>query len=67
MKITKAIITAAGKSQRNLPLQTVIDKDGVEKSVLDIFIGEAAEAGISNIGIVIHPADADAYQSVIHN
>ena len=29
MKITKAVITAAGRNQRTLPLQTLVDRDGV--------------------------------------
>jgi UTP--glucose-1-phosphate uridylyltransferase len=36
MKITKAVITAAARKQRALPLQTLIDRDGAEKSVLSI-------------------------------
>ncbi|MFK7804656.1 MAG: sugar phosphate nucleotidyltransferase [Anaerolineae bacterium] len=67
MKITKAVITAAGKSQRNLPLQTLIDRDGIEKSVLEILIAEATRAGINDIGVVIHPADEEAYQAIIGN
>jgi len=31
LKIGKAVITAAAPSQHNLPLQTLIDRDGVEK------------------------------------
>jgi hypothetical protein len=30
MKITKAVITAAGKDQHHLPLQNLIDRDGKE-------------------------------------
>lgn len=67
MKITKAVITAAGKSQRNLPLQTLVDRDGSEKSVLAILIAEATRAGINDIGIVIHPADEEAYQAIVDN
>jgi len=36
MKITKAVITAAEKDQHHLPLQTLIDRNGKEKSVLKI-------------------------------
>ena len=64
MKITKAVITAAKKSERHLPLQTLIDRDGAEKSVLEILIGEAVQAGVSEIGVVIDPADTEAYQAV---
>ncbi|MFT7585797.1 MAG: UTP--glucose-1-phosphate uridylyltransferase [Cellvibrionaceae bacterium] len=67
MKIKKAIITAAGKLQRHLPLQTLIDRDGVEKPVLEILIEEALRAGITDIGVVIHPADGQAYRSIVSN
>lgn len=64
MKITKAVITAAGANQRTLPLQTVIDRDGVEKSVLNIIIEETLHAGIDEICVVVQPGDEDAYRSV---
>ena len=40
MKITKAVITAAGRNQRTLPLQTLVDRDGTAKSVLRIIVEE---------------------------
>jgi UTP--glucose-1-phosphate uridylyltransferase len=64
MKISKAVITAAGKGQRNLPLQTLIDRDGQQKSVLSIIVEEVVRAGIKDICIVIHPDDEDAFRSV---
>jgi len=64
MKITKAIITAAGKGQRQLPLQTLIDRDGQQKSVLSVIIEEVVRAGISDTCIVLHPDDEAAYRSV---
>lgn len=64
MKITKAVITAAGRRQRTLPLQTLIDRDGVEKSVLTILIEEVLAAGINEIGIVVRPGDEQAYAQV---
>jgi UTP--glucose-1-phosphate uridylyltransferase len=64
MKIAKAIITAAGKGQRHLPLQTLIDRDGQQKSVLSVIIEEVARAGINDICIVIHPSDEVAFRSV---
>lgn len=64
MKITKAVITTAGTTQRTLPLQTLIDRDGSEKAVLEILIGEAVQAGISDIGLVIRPGDEQAYHAV---
>lgn len=64
MKTTKAVITAAGQRQRNLPLQTLIDRDGTEKSVLCIIIEEVLTAGIREIGVVVHPGDETAYAEV---
>ena len=64
MKITKAVITLAGKNQRTLPLQTLIDRDGTEKSVLGIIVKEVLEAGIQDIGLVIRPGDEDALTRV---
>jgi UTP--glucose-1-phosphate uridylyltransferase len=65
MTISKAIITAAGKGQRHLPLQTLIDRDGQPKSVLSVIIHEAERAGISDTAIVIHPDDEAAFRSVV--
>ena len=64
MKITRAIITAAGKGQRNLPLQTLIDRDGQQKSVLSILIEEVVRADINDICIIVHPDDENAFRSV---
>lgn len=64
MRITRAIITAAGKGQRNLPLQTLIDRDGQQKSILSIIIEEVLLAGIDEICIVVHPDDEKSFRSV---
>ena len=61
MKIRKAIITSAGKGQRTIPLQTFVDRDGRQKSALQILIEEATSSGIEEIGVVIAPGDRDAY------
>ncbi len=64
MKITKAVITAAGKGQRHLPLQTLVDRDGHQKSVLSVIIEEVVRAGITETCVVLHPEDEAAYRSV---
>lgn len=46
MKINKAVITCAGPNQRKLPLQTLIDREGNEKSVLEILVEEVLITGI---------------------
>jgi len=61
MRITKAVITAAGRNQRTLPLQTLIDRDGSEKSVLCIIVEEALRAGVEEICVVVCPGDEAPY------
>ena len=63
MEIKKAIITAAGITQRTLPLQSLVDRDGVSKTALTIIIEEVLKAGIDEIAIVIHPGDEPAYRA----
>ncbi|MCX6046194.1 MAG: sugar phosphate nucleotidyltransferase [Chloroflexi bacterium] len=64
MKVTKAVITAAGPKQRTLPLQMLIDRDGIEKSVLRIILEEVIQAGIEEICIVVCPGDEQTYLQV---
>lgn len=61
MEIKKAIITAAGRNQRTLPLQTLVDRDGVQKTALAIIIEEVVRAGIDELCVVISPGDQAAY------
>jgi len=68
MKITKAIITAAGPDQRKLPLQTLIDRDRKQRTVLEILINEIRTAGIDEIGIAIQPEYEKNFEQVLeHN
>lgn len=61
MEIKTAIITAAGKSQRTLPLQTLVDRDGQTKTALRIIVEEVVGAGVEEIGVVVYPGDQAAY------
>lgn len=63
MQVKKAIITAAGQSQRTLPLQSLVDRDGVPKTALQILIEEVLQAGIDEVCLVIAPGDQDAYRA----
>lgn len=62
MKIIKAVITAAGPNQNELPLQMLVDSDGRQKSALRILLDEAAAAGIERVCIVIRPGDSAGYR-----
>lgn len=64
MEIKKAVITAAGRGQRTLPLQTLIDRDGIEKSVLTIIIEEVLGAEVEEICVVVRPGDEVSYAEV---
>jgi UTP--glucose-1-phosphate uridylyltransferase len=61
MTISKALITAAGRNQRQLPLQTIVDREGYPRSVLTQLVEEAVSAGIESVGIVVSPGDAELY------
>src|SRR5688572_12693768 len=61
VEIKRAIITAAGKNQRTLPLQFLVDRDGSTKTALNIIIEEILAAGIEEICLVVWPGDQKAY------
>ncbi len=61
MRIYKAVITAAGPGQTSLPLQRLVDRDGIDKSALEMIIEEVDAAGIESVAIVIRPGDEEAY------
>lgn len=63
MKISKAIITAAGPNQRDLPLQTLVDRDGKTKSALAIIVEDALASGVEEIAVVICPGEAERYRA----
>lgn len=62
MKIIKAVITAAGPNQNELPLQMLVDSDGRQKSALRILLDEAAAGGIERACIIVRPGDESAYR-----
>ncbi len=61
MKINKAVITAAASNQRTLPLQTLIDRDGEEKTVLRIILDEVRRSGVEEIAVVIPSGDEASF------
>jgi UTP--glucose-1-phosphate uridylyltransferase len=61
MNLRKAVVTAAGRDQRVLPLQTLVDRDGAEKTALRIILEEAVGAGAEEVCLVVAPGDRDAY------
>lgn len=65
MQINKAVITAAGKKQRHLPLQTLVDREGYPRSALNLLIEEVTSSGIQDIGIIISPGDEALFRDSI--
>lgn len=65
MKVKKAVITAAAPSQRQLPLQTLIDQNGQSKAAIAILAAEILDAGISKIATIVHPGDEAAYAEAV--
>jgi len=61
MRVKKAVITAAAQSQRALPLQTLIDRDGEEKPVLAILVEQILLAHVEEICVVVAPGVEEAY------
>lgn len=62
MKLTRALITAAGRDDQSLPLQRLVDRDGLAKTALQIIVEEAVAAGCHEIGIVVRPGDESAFR-----
>lgn len=63
MQVRKAIITAAAPDQNRLPLQQLVDRNGDDKTALQLIVEESVAAGIEQICVVIRPGDHDAYRS----
>lgn len=63
VNIKRAVITAAGRNQNSLPLQVLVDRDGVQKSALRIIIDEALSSGVEDICLVVCPGDQAAYRA----
>jgi UTP--glucose-1-phosphate uridylyltransferase len=61
MEIKKAVITAAGRNQQTLLLQSLVDRDGLPKTALCILLEEILEAGLEEVCIVIRAGHGTAY------
>ena len=61
MNVRKAVVTAAGHGQRSLPLQTLVDRDGIEKKALQIIVEEATAAGVEEVCVIVAPGQQEAY------
>src|SRR6266851_2529908 len=70
MKVSKAVITAAGRGTRQYPATSVVqkemlplvDRDGLTKPLIQIIAEEALDAGISEVCIVVSPGDEESFR-----
>jgi UTP--glucose-1-phosphate uridylyltransferase len=70
VRITKAVITAAGRGARQFPasdtvqkaMLPLVDRDGLTKPVIQIIAEEALESGIEEICVVAAPGDEAYYR-----
>ena len=70
VRITRAVITAAGRGARQYPafdtvqkaMMPLVDRDGLTKPVIQIIAEEALDSGIEEIGIVVAPGDEETYR-----
>jgi UTP--glucose-1-phosphate uridylyltransferase len=65
MQVQKAVITAAGKRHRKLPLQTLSDADGDACFALHHLLREVESAGIEEVALVVHPQDRELYAEAV--
>ena len=63
MRANRAVITAAGRNQRHIPLQTVIDRRGMPRTVLSLLLEEIRQAGIESVALIVAPGDEALYRN----
>ena len=57
----KAVVTAASPTEHHLPLQTLVDSEGLAKTALEIILDDLFAAGLESAAVIIHPGTRDAY------
>ena len=60
--IRKAVITAAAPDQKSLPLQSLVDQQGNDKTALQLIVNEAFSAGVEEVCVVICPGEQSNYE-----
>ncbi len=62
MQVRKAVITAAAPNQHTIPLQRLVDRQGHDKTALQLVVEEILSAGVEEICLVICPGDQRSYE-----
>jgi UTP--glucose-1-phosphate uridylyltransferase len=61
MIFRKAVVTAASPTESHLPLQTLVDPEGVPRPALEILLDDLFAAGLESAAVVIQPGTREAY------
>ena len=61
MKVRKAVITAAARRERHIPVQSLVDQNGHERSILAVLVDQVVAANIEEVCVVVCPGDEAAY------
>lgn len=61
MKVTKAVITAAGDNHSSLPLQNVVDRQGRPGTALRRTLDEVVNAGVEEVAVIVRPGQSKPY------
>ncbi|MCO8124606.1 sugar phosphate nucleotidyltransferase [Stieleria sp. TO1_6] len=62
MQVRKAVITAAAPHQNQIPTQQLVNRDGNDKSALQLILDEVLSSGVEEICVVVRPGDQDAFE-----
>lgn len=61
MNLRKAVVTAASPAESHLPLQTLVDPEGLSRPALEILLDDLFAAGLEEAAVVICPGTREAY------
>lgn len=62
MQIRKAVITAAAPDQTRIPTQQLVDRNGRDKSALQLILEEVLSCGVEETCVVIRPGDQEIFE-----
>lgn len=62
MQVRKAVITAAAPDQSRIPTQQLVNREGKDKSALQLIVEEVLSSGVEEICVVIRPEDQDVFE-----
>lgn len=61
MHVRKAVITAAAPHQHRIPTQQLVDRQGMNKSALQLILEEIQSCGVEETCVVIRPGDEEVF------